>query len=127
MIPEAVTGGRRKPLEAELDDVQEIQRRRDNSGKRHRMSLRQAEGCRPPRWMEDYSVNATIKDGDMKTAMTEKWHSANMKVPKSFTEAMKTLQQDDWYNGMAKEVAAMFAKGVLTPIDETEGPKSASK
>ncbi|CAH0480527.1 unnamed protein product [Peronospora belbahrii] len=40
---------------------------------------------------------------------------------------MKTPQHDEWYTGMEKEVRAMFKKGVLVPIDETEAPQNATK
>ncbi|RQM18687.1 hypothetical protein DD237_008061 [Peronospora effusa] len=32
------------------------------------------------------------------------------KIPRSFTEAMKTPQKDEWYAGIENEVNAMFLK-----------------
>ncbi|CAI5727653.1 unnamed protein product [Peronospora farinosa] len=127
MIPEIITGERRKVLDAELEDVQEIKRRRDNKGRPQKMVLRQSTERRYPSWLEEYLVNAALHENSESLTANHRWRANETKIPKSFTEAMKTPQKDEWYHGMENEVNAMFSKRVLVPIDEAEDPAKANK
>ena len=48
MIPEIITGERRKGFDAELEDVQAMKRRRDNAGRPQKMVLQQSTERRHP-------------------------------------------------------------------------------
>ncbi|CAI5721569.1 unnamed protein product [Peronospora effusa] len=127
MIPEIITGERRKVLDAELENVQEIKRRRDNKGSPQKMVLRQSTERRYPSWLEGYLVNAALHENSESLTANHRWRANETKIPKSFTEAMKTPQKHEWYNGMKNEVNAMFSKEVLVPVDETEASAKANK
>uniref|UniRef100_M4BA72 Uncharacterized protein n=1 Tax=Hyaloperonospora arabidopsidis (strain Emoy2) TaxID=559515 RepID=M4BA72_HYAAE len=124
MIPEVVTGERRKVLDAELDDVQELKRRRYNDGQTRRMCVRKPER-RSPSWLEGYLVNAAIEANRESLVEIPMWKEKEVKIPKSFSEAMQTPQKVDWYAGMEKEVKAMFRKKMLVPIGAAEAPENA--
>ncbi|CAI5727678.1 unnamed protein product [Peronospora farinosa] len=91
------------------------------------MVLRQSTERRYPSWLEEYLVNAALHENSESLTANHRWRANETKIPKSFTEAMKTPQKDEWYHGMENEVNAMFSKRVLVPIDEAEDPAKANK
>ncbi|CAI5711562.1 unnamed protein product [Peronospora effusa] len=91
------------------------------------MVLRQSTERRYLPWLEGYLVNAALHENSESITAKHRWRANETKIPKSFSEAMKTPQKDEWFKGMENEVNAMFSKGVLVPIDETEAPAKANK
>ncbi|CAH0515654.1 unnamed protein product [Peronospora belbahrii] len=98
MNSEIITGERRKALDADLEDVQEMKRRRYSEGRPQKMVLRQTTERRYFLWRKGYLVTRLRSK---KTDKSSQWNAnggANeTKVPRSFTEAMKTPQKT---NGM---------------------------
>ncbi|CAH0474717.1 unnamed protein product [Peronospora belbahrii] len=97
MNSEIITGERRKALDADLEDVQEMKRRRYSEGRPQKMVLRQTTERRYFLWRKGYLVNAAIQENGQIITMERKWRANETKVPRSFTEAMKTPQKT---NGM---------------------------
>ncbi|KAG3200098.1 hypothetical protein PC128_g4833 [Phytophthora cactorum] len=52
--------------------------------------------------------------------------SKDVQVPKSYSQAVRSPQREEWLEGMYQEVEAMFSKGVLVMIDEKEMPSEAN-
>ena len=72
-------------------------------------------------------MNAAFQGNSESVTAKHRWRATETKIPRSFTEAMLTLQNDERYAVIEKEVNAMFSEGVLVPIDEEKAPDNAKK
>lgn len=50
------------------------------------------------------------------------WHESEIRMPRSFKDAMVSLQHKEWCQGMEKELAAMESKDVMELVPEGEVP-----
>lgn len=130
MEPEVLTGNLRSSLEAELEDVQEHKRLKDAGGQPQRMILRSESERHVPYRLGDYHLYASfcrresVKESDFGPE-EDRWHIKDVKIPRSFPEAMRSPQSREWLEGMEREVNAMFKKDVFELIDESEMPDEA--
>lgn len=55
-------------------------------------------------------------------SMARKWHESEVRLPKTFKEAMQSPQQSEWWQGMEHDLAAMEDKEVLKLVPEGAMP-----
>lgn len=93
-----------------------VDRREDN--KKQRFEPREPKRSRRehklPKYLEDYVLNATLRP----SLIGRRWKASEVNVPRTFREAMRSRQADEWKAAMEREMQALREKGVLTLIEK---------
>ncbi|KAG3120667.1 hypothetical protein PI125_g1003 [Phytophthora idaei] len=120
VTPPILTGHRRAREDGESMLSGEAERKRNRTG----LVAVGGDAEEEPDALEAFAVYAAIAAVTaMETEPEHKlWHESEVRLPRTFKQAMASPQHKEWWKGMEREVAAMDEKYVLELVPEDEMP-----
>ena len=116
---------------ASNDTLQEEEQTSDNEEtvKRQRVSrrpgLRNYVERRRPKYLDEYVVYSTVlyDQKEQPEPTLKQWKGSDIRIPRSYAEAMRSEQSQQWLQAMETEINAIMSKGVLKVIPTSNKPE----